>query len=137
MATFNVSGQSVDHALQALKAAIAIIDKAALAGLPVGADLAVGPVVVGNLAESANVSVLGDVTNLASRLQAQSGAGEVTMSDEAFRRSKDWIEVQHIPVERLEVDLKGFSEPVVVFRLAASVPCEAPTRVGAEGRKAT
>jgi class 3 adenylate cyclase len=40
MATFNVSGHSVDHTLQALKAAIAIIDKAALAGLPVGAGIA-------------------------------------------------------------------------------------------------
>ena len=131
MATFNVSGQSVDHALQALKAAIGIIDKAALAGLPVGAGLAVGPAVVGNLAESANLSVLGDVTNLASRLQAQSGAGEVTMTEEAFRRTREWVEAQHIPVERLELDLKGFSEPVAVFRLAASVLPATP--VGAPG----
>src|SRR2546422_3669950 len=91
MATFNVSGQSVDHTLQALKAAIAIIDKASLAGLPVGAGIAVGPAVVGRLAESANVSVLGEVTNLAARLQAQSAAGEVTMSEEAHRRVQDWL----------------------------------------------
>lgn len=135
MATFNVSGQSVDHALQALKAAIGIIDKAALAGLPVGAGLAVGPAVVGNLAESANLSVLGEVTNLASRLQAQSGAGEVTMTEEAFRRTRDWVEAQHIRFERLELDLKGFSEPVAVFRLAASV-LPAPIGAQAEGRKA-
>ncbi len=69
MATFNISGQSVDHAVQALRSAIAIIDKAALAGLPVGAGIAVGPAIVGNLTESANISVLGEVTNLASRLQ--------------------------------------------------------------------
>ena len=65
MATFNVSGQSVDHTLHAVQAAIAIIDKAALIDLPVGAGVAVGPAVVGRLAESANVSVLGGVTNLA------------------------------------------------------------------------
>ncbi len=36
MATFNVSGVRLDHALRALQAAIAIRDKAAYAGLPVG-----------------------------------------------------------------------------------------------------
>jgi len=37
MATFNVAGHSVDHTLQAVQAAIGIIDKAWLADLPVGA----------------------------------------------------------------------------------------------------
>src|SRR5256886_14893617 len=53
MATFNVAGQSVDHATHALRAAVAIIDKAALAGMPVGAAVAVGPAGAGRLAESA------------------------------------------------------------------------------------
>jgi class 3 adenylate cyclase len=117
MATFNVSGKSVDHALQALKAAIAIIDKAALAGLPVGAGIAVGPAVVGRLAESANVSVLGEVTNLAARLQAQSPAGEVTLSEEAHRRVRDWLAERQIDPERLELALKGFEAPVVAYRV--------------------
>ena len=117
MATFNVSGKSVDHALQALKAAIAIIDKAALAGLPVGAGIAVGPAVVGRLAESANVSVLGEVTNLAARLQAQSPAGEVTLSEEAHRRVRDWLAERQIEPERLELELKGFGAPVVAYRV--------------------
>lgn len=117
MATFNISGQSVDHTLQALKAAIAIIDKAALAGLPVGAGIAVGPAVVGRLAESANVSVLGEVTNLAARLQAQSPAGEVTLSEEAHRRVKEWLGERQIAAERLDLELKGFSAPVVAYRV--------------------
>jgi class 3 adenylate cyclase len=117
MATFNISGQSVDHTLQALKAAIAIIDKAALAGLPVGAGIAVGPAVVGRLAESANVSVLGEVTNLAARLQAQSTAGEVTLSEEAHRRVREWLAEREIEPERLELDLKGFATPVVAYRV--------------------
>ncbi|HVD46789.1 MAG TPA: adenylate/guanylate cyclase domain-containing protein, partial [Candidatus Limnocylindria bacterium] len=120
MATFNVSGQSVDHTLQALKAAIAIIDKAALAGLPVGAGIAVGPAVVGRLAESANVSVLGEVTNLAARLQAQSTAGEVTLSEEAHRRVREWLAERQIAPERTELDLKGFSGPVVAYRVRGS-----------------
>src|SRR5258708_28007733 len=75
MATFNVSGQTVDHALQAVRAAVAIIDKAALIDLPVGAGVAVGPAVVGRLADSANVSGPGRVTHPAARLQAEAGGG--------------------------------------------------------------
>ncbi len=121
MATFNISGQSVDHALQAFRAAIALIDKAALAGLPVGAAVAVGPAVVGNLAESANLSVLGPVTNLASRLQAVAGAGEVMLAEEAYRRSREWLEAQRVPVERVELELKGFEGAVVAYRVRSQV----------------
>ncbi len=121
MATFNISGQSVDHAVQALRAAIALIDKAALAGLPVGAAVAVGPAVVGNLAESANLSVLGPVTNLASRLQAVAGAGEVMLAEEAYRRSREWLEAQRVPVERVELELKGFEGAVVAYRVRSQV----------------
>src|SRR2546430_8302813 len=91
MATFNISGQSVDHTLQALRAAVAIIDKSGLAGLPVGAAVAVGPAVVGNLAESANLSVLGEVTNLASRLQGAAQAGEGMVSAEGLPRGQKWV----------------------------------------------
>jgi predicted ATPase/class 3 adenylate cyclase len=122
MATFNIAGHSVDHTLEALKAAIAIIDKAALAGLPVGAGIAVGPAVVGRLAESANVSVLGEVTNLAARLQAQSPAGEVTLSEEAHRRVRGWLEERRLEPERLELDLKGFAAPVVAYRVRSGAP---------------
>ncbi len=120
MATFNIAGQSVDHTLQALQAAIAIIDKAALVALPVGAGIAVGPAVVGRLAEAANVSVLGEVTNMAARLQGQSPAGTVTISEEAHRRVKEWLAGRGMEAERLELELKGFDAPVVVFRVSAS-----------------
>ena len=121
MATFNISGERVDHTLDALQAAVAIIDKAALAGLPVGAGIAVGPAVVGRLADSANVSVLGEVTNLAARLQAQSPAGEVTMSEEALRRVSEWLKERQLEPERLELDLKGFSTPIVAYRVRSGV----------------
>jgi class 3 adenylate cyclase len=126
MATFNVSGQSVDHALAAVRAAIAIIDKAALAGLPVGAGVAVGPAIVGNLAESANLSVLGDTTNLAARLQARSAAGEVTLSEEAHRRVSEWLAAQGIRSERVELELKGFPGLMPAYRVAASTVAASP-----------
>jgi adenylate cyclase len=120
MATFNVSGQSVDHTLQALQAAVAIIDKASLVDLPVGAGIAVGPAVVGRLTESANLSVLGEVTNLAARLQSQAAAGEVMLSEEAYRRVQDWVTARGTAVERIETELKGFSGPVIAYRVRAS-----------------
>lgn len=125
MATFNVGGQSVDHTLQALRAAIAIIDKAALAGLPVGCGIAVGPAVVGNLAESANMSVLGEVTNLAARLQTQSGPGEVTLAEEAHRRVRDWLDGQRMVAARFEPALKGFGPSVVAYRVAVGMAAPA------------
>jgi adenylate cyclase len=127
MATFNVSGQRVDHTLHSLQAAIAIIDKASLAGLPVGAGIAVGPAVVGTLAESANLSVLGEVTNMAARLQAQSAAGEVTLSEEAHRRVEGWLEERNIRTERLELNLKGFDGPVIAFRALTGAVSPTPT----------
>ncbi len=120
MATFNISGESVNHTLQALQAAIAIIDKASLIDLPVGAGVAVGPAVVGRLTEAGNVSVLGEVTNLAARLQSQSAAGEVTMSAEAHRRVEGWLRERGTAVERVELQLKGFGAPVIAFRVRTS-----------------
>jgi class 3 adenylate cyclase len=127
MATFNVSGQTVDHTLQALQAAIAIIDKASLAGLPVGAGIAVGPAVVGSLAESANLSVLGEVTNMAARLQAQSAAGEVTLSEEAHRRVSDWLAEKQISSEPVELSLKGFEGLVTAYRVVTNAAVPSPS----------
>jgi adenylate cyclase len=126
MATFNVSGQSVDHAVQALRSAIAIIDKASLAGLPVGAGIAVGPAVVGNLTETANVSVLGEVTNLASRLQAEAGPGEVLLAAEAHRRVADWLAEQRIQAVPVELKLKGIASPVKAYRVSVGVTAPVP-----------
>jgi class 3 adenylate cyclase len=126
MATFNISGQSVDHTLQALRAAVAIIDKAALAGLPMGAAVAVGPAVVGNMAEAANLSVLGEVTNLASRLQAQAQAGEVMLAEEVYRRVKEWLDSQQIQAGRVELELKGFDGPVVAYKVTTGLVAATP-----------
>jgi len=117
MATFNVTSARLDHALHALQAAIAIRDKATAAGLPVGAAIAVGPAVVGQLTAGGHVSAYGEVTNLASRLQGQAAAGEVLLSEEAYRRTRDWLSSQRqIPHEEA-LPLKGLEHPVTAFRL--------------------
>jgi class 3 adenylate cyclase len=126
MATFNVAGASVDHALDALQAAIAIRDKASLMGLPIGAGIAVGPAVVGRLANVANVSVLGDTPNLASRLQALATDGEVLLSEEAYRRVRAWLDSKPMTTEAVSLELKGFDGAVNAYRVQRRSPDRLP-----------
>jgi class 3 adenylate cyclase len=115
MATFNVSGRAIDHAERALEAGMALQDKAALMGLPVGVGIAVGAAIVGRFAEGANVSVLGETTNLAARLQANAGAQEVALSEEAYRRTKGFLEKRGLAADQVGVELKGFDQPVTAY----------------------
>lgn len=117
MATFNVSGERVDHALAALRAALALRDKATLLDLELGIGIAVGPAVVGSLVPGANVSVLGSTTNLAARLQAAAAGGEILLSDEAHRRVGAWLAERGLPQEMDRLTLKGFDEPQVTHRI--------------------
>jgi adenylate cyclase len=117
MATFNVSGRSVDHALHALQTAIALGDKAATIGLPIGVGIATGPAVVGAMTEGANVSVLGDTTNLASRLQGQADGGEIVLSPETYSRVRDWIAGSGYESTEARLKLKGVKKPVIAQRV--------------------
>lgn len=119
MATFNVSGASTDHAVAALRAALALRDKAAAQGLPLGVGIATGAAVVGALAEGANLSVIGTATNLAARLQSAAGAGEIMLDLEAQRRVAGWASENGVAAELCELELKGFEEPIRAFRVEA------------------
>jgi class 3 adenylate cyclase len=130
MATFNISGDQVDHAAHALRAALALRDKAALLGLPVGVGIATGPAVVGTLKTGANLSVVGETTNLAARLQSHAGAGEVLLSEESYRRLE--TEVDAAPAV---LELKGFAQPVAAYRIAAPTSAvQRSTAVGGSDR---
>ncbi len=117
MAVFNASGARLDHAVHAVQAALAIRDKAAYAGMPVGIGLATGPAVVGQLTEGANVSAVGETTNLAARLQGAAAAGEIVLSEETHRRVRDWLTGRGAAARGFEVELKGFADPVEAYRL--------------------
>jgi len=125
MATFNLAGSRVDHAVLALEAALALRDKAALMDLPVGIGIAVGPAVVSRTVDEANVSVLGVATNLAARLQQAAAGGEILLSDEAFRRVATWLTERGLTVDAQELELKGFDGAQPAYRLPASVPAPA------------
>jgi class 3 adenylate cyclase len=72
------------------------------------------------------LSVLGEATNLAARLQAGSAPGEVTLSEEAYRRVNGWLQSQGIRSDRVELELKGIAGPVPAYRVAASTVAASP-----------
>jgi class 3 adenylate cyclase len=125
MATFNATGMRVDHAVLALEAALALRDKAALMDLPVGIGIAVGAAVVTRSVDDANVSVLGQTTNLAARLQNAAAGGEILLSDETFLRVAPWLSERGLAVESEELELKGFDRPQLAYRLRAPLPTPA------------
>ena len=120
MATFNVAGTRVDHASQAFQAALAIIDKAAMMDLPAGAGIAVGPAVVGKLTQDSPSTAIGETVNLAARLQAQAAAGEILLSEEAFRRVRDLLRETRSEAKNEYLNLKGFPGQVSAYRVTAT-----------------
>jgi adenylate cyclase len=122
MATFNVTGARLDHAMLALDAALALRDKAALMDLPVGIGIAVGPAVVSRSVDERNVSVLGSTTNLAARLQTAAGGGDILLSDEAYRRVESWLAERGLTAEPEALELKGFEGTQPAYRLPSPVP---------------
>jgi adenylate cyclase len=122
MATFNISGTSTDHTADALEAALALRDRAQTIELPLGIGIAVGPGVVGRGISDDNIAVTGEATNLAARLQAQAGPGEILLSAEAHRRVAGWLADHGLEAAEEELELKGFAEPQVAHRLSAGVP---------------
>ena len=119
MATFNATGTRIDHAREALEAALALSGKAALLELGVGIGISVGPAYVGPRTADADIVVLGEATNLAARLQTAAQAGEIVLSDEAHRRVAPWLKERGLEAMREPLELKGFDGPQIAWRLRA------------------
>jgi class 3 adenylate cyclase len=117
MATFNATGARLDHTIDAVEAALALTDKAAMLNLGVGIGIAVGPAVVARTVAGGNVSVLGATTNLAARLQGAAQGGEVVLSDEAHRRIANWLDERGLEATREELELKGFDSRQPAWRV--------------------
>jgi adenylate cyclase len=78
----------------------------------VGIGLDYGEAFVGNVGERSlyDFTAVGDVVNVASRLQGEANGGEIVVSEGIAER------LSEPPGERVEVSLKGKAEPVVAFR---------------------
>ncbi len=61
--------------------------------------------------------VIGETTNLASRLQGRAEGGEIVLSVETYRRVRDWIAASAYESTETQLELKGFTEPVATQRL--------------------
>jgi adenylate cyclase len=121
MALFNVPIRYEDHARRAILAATelesALQDLGARFGLSLQASvgIATGYARVGRLGseDSKDYTAIGDVVNLAARLQAKAGAGEILIGEESY--AKHSAEFPEAKPEQLL--LKGFREPVTAYRL--------------------
>lgn len=78
----------------------------------VGIGLDLGEAFVGNVGERSlfDFTAIGDVVNVASRLQGQARGGEVVLSARLADR------LPHPPGKRVELTLKGKDSPVVAYR---------------------
>jgi class 3 adenylate cyclase len=82
--------------------------------------LLAGEAGVGKSPVDSNMSAIGEVTNLASRLQSQAAAGELLLAEEAYKRTREWLAEHSMLPAREELVLKGFSEPVPARRIGAA-----------------
>jgi class 3 adenylate cyclase len=119
MATFNATGTRIDHAREALEAALALSGKAALLELGVGIGISVGPAVIGPKTADDDIMVLGSATNLAARLQTAAHAGEIVLSDEAHWRVSGWLQERGLEAMRDTLALKGFDGDQPAWRVSA------------------
>ncbi|HKH23299.1 MAG TPA: adenylate/guanylate cyclase domain-containing protein, partial [Solirubrobacterales bacterium] len=126
MATFNASGNRIDHPVDALEAALALRDRAGSIDLPLGIGISVGPGILARGVSDSNIAVSGEATNLAARLQAAAGPGEILLSSEAHRRLAPWLAEHELTATEERLELKGFSEPQVVHRILAPAPAGTP-----------
>ena len=124
MALFNVPIRHDDHARRAVAGATELRSGLKALGaqlglaLEVSVGVATGYARVGRLGsdDSKDYTAIGDVVNLAARLQSKASAGEVLISEECYaRHPQDFADAK---AEHLL--LKGFREPVTAFRLGRS-----------------
>jgi adenylate cyclase len=80
----------------------------------VGIGLDYGEAFVGNVGQGSlnDFTAIGDVVNVASRLQGQARGGEIVASARLVERLGE-----PPPGERIELELKGKAEPVVAYRI--------------------
>ena len=124
-----------DHAKRAVSMALEMIheievlkkewaDRGKPNSLDVGIGISTGDVIVGNLgsAEFFDYTVVGDIVNLASRLQSNAQRGQILISASTYEEVKDFVKAD--PMEPLTV--KGKSQPVEVYEVKKLVSAALP-----------
>jgi PAS domain S-box-containing protein len=127
MAIFNAPLPQKDHALRAVKAAVAmqqaIVDYhrglGEKRGLSFGVGINVGEVVIGNIGTTARMdyTAIGDAVNLAKRLQENVDGGRILLSQSTYKRVKGQVRVKALP----PLKVKGRMEPEPVYELISLI----------------
>jgi class 3 adenylate cyclase len=123
MALFNTPLPQSDHALRAVRAALAMqnaiselhADIAQENRLSFGVGITTGLAVVGNIGSTTvqNYTAIGDSVNMASRLQAYAQPGQILLNQMAYEQVFDHVVGHQVGL----VQLKGRSEPDLVFKV--------------------
>jgi adenylate cyclase len=124
MAIFNVPIPAPDHSARAVAAALEILEQTEKLGARFGRTLAAGVGIasgwarVGSLGADTerNFTAVGDVVNLASRLEGKTGPGEILADAAVYRQVAS--ECPETVVELLS--LKGLGDSVPAYRLRRS-----------------
>jgi len=131
LAFFNVPIRREDHLNQAIEAAREIQmavpninkDRGGSDLLKVGVGITTGMGLATTVGSNActDYTIMGDVANIASRLQGLAEPGEILISDEVYEA----VQSGYPDAEKRVVDLKGISSPVQVYSLATGTSREA------------
>jgi len=123
MALFNVPVKQPDHERRAVAAARDIQSSMGELGrrfqmdLNAAVGIAAGFARVGRLGsgESRDITAIGDVVNLAARLEGKTRPGEILVSGEVYAK----VAAEHPGIQEERLALKGFKEPLAAYRLGA------------------
>ena len=134
LALFNVPIRRADHVARAVKAAAqiqtAIPEINAAIGeqdlLKVGIGITTGMAYTGIVGSDScsDYTALGDVVNIASRLQGEAGPGETLGAEDAY----EYVKEEYPSAQEQSLQLKGIAEPVRAYLLA-----QAPDRLADPG----
>jgi PAS domain S-box-containing protein len=124
MALWNVPDEQEDHALRAVRAALDILERARKAHtrlknprhhLMFRIGLTTGEAMVGNVGtrELFNYTAIGDVVNLAQRLETTAQPGQILIDHTTFAMVGDKVIAK--PLE--DIFVKGRTQPVVIYHL--------------------
>ena len=120
MAFFGAPFRPEDHAERAVQAAISIVTNVSRMSneLEVGGGVATGDAFVGNVGgtDVADFTVLGDVVNVAARLQSHASPHEILLEKSTYEHVKEWYPY----VEKRKLQLKGKAEATEAWVLRSN-----------------